>query len=98
MDNNDFNIVFFKENNNLFNKDFSELYRRVFLYNVKETMKIIRKSNKKLTYKVRQIVLLIIRLKNRLFIKATRLLYRILIVIKSAYTLLSQFNPFKSRH
>ena len=98
MDNNDFNIVFFKENNNLFNKDFSELYRRVFLYNVKKTMKIIRKSNKKLTYKVRQIVLLIIRLKNRLFIKATRLLYRILIVIKSAYTLLSQFNPFKSRH
>jgi len=89
VDNNDFNIVFFKENNNLFNKDFSELYRRVFLYNVKETMKIIRKSNKKLTYKVRQIVLLIIRLKNRLFIKATRLLYYILIIVNKAYIFFS---------
>ena len=98
MDNNDFNIVFFKENNNLFNKDFSELYRRMFLHNIKKVRKLAYKRSENLIYKVNQIVLFTIPHKNRLSIKATRLLYRILIVIKSAYTLLSQYSPFKSRH
>jgi len=61
----------------------------VFLYNIKEAMKIIYKSNEKLTYKTRQIILFLILLKNRLLIKAIRLLYYIYIVIKSVYTLLS---------
>jgi hypothetical protein len=52
-------------------------------------MKIVRKSGENLTYKVGQIVLFIILLKNRLFIEATRLPCRILIVVKGAYTLLS---------
>jgi len=81
--------LFFNEDNDLINKDLSKLHRRVFLYNVKEAVKIVYKSSEKLIYKTRQIVLFIILLKNRLFIKATRLPCRILIVIKSAYTLLS---------
>jgi len=66
-----------------------ELYRRVFLHNAKEARKVARRGGQKLTYKVGQIVLLAILLKNRLSIEATRLPCRILTVIKEAYTLLS---------
>jgi hypothetical protein len=50
---------------------------------------MVCKGGKKLTYKVGQIVLLTIPLKNHLSVEATRLLYCILMVIKGAYTLLS---------
>jgi len=70
----------------------------MFLHNVREAVKIVCKGSEKLTYKTGQIVLLTIPLKNRLSVKAIRLLYRILIVIKGAYTLLSQYSPLKGRH
>jgi hypothetical protein len=66
-----------------------ELYRRVLTHNAKETEKIVHKGGEKLIYKAGQIVLLTIPLKNRLTIEATRLPYRILTIIKGAYTLLS---------
>jgi hypothetical protein len=66
-----------------------ELHRRVLTHNAKEAEKIVRKGSKKLIYKAGQIVLLTIPLKNRLTIEATRLPYRILTIIKGAYTLLS---------
>ena len=75
-----------------------ELYHRVFLHNAKEAGKLARKGGETLTYKVDQIVLLAIPPKNRLFVEATRLPCRILIVIKGAYTLLSQHSPLKGRH
>ena len=59
---------------------------------------MVRKGGEKLTYKAGQIVLFAIPLKNRLFVEATRLPYRILTVVKGVYTLLSQFGPFKGRH
>jgi hypothetical protein len=61
----------------------------VFLYNIKEAIKIVYKGSKKLIYKIRQIILFIILLKNRLSVEATRLPCYILTVIKGAYTLLS---------
>jgi hypothetical protein len=67
----------------------SELHRRVFLHNAKEAGKLARKGGETLTYKVGQIVLFVIPPKNRLFVEATRLPCRILIVVKGAYTLLS---------
>jgi hypothetical protein len=76
----------------------SELHRRVFLHNAKEAGKLARKGGKTLTYKVGQIVLLAIPPKNRLSIEATRLPYRILTLVKGAYTLLSQYGPLKGRH
>jgi hypothetical protein len=76
----------------------SELHRRVFLHNAKEARKLARKGGETLTYKVGQIVLFAIPPKNRLSIEATRLPYRILTVIKGAYTLLSQHSPLKGRH
>jgi hypothetical protein len=57
-----------------------ELHRRVFLHNAKETRKLAQKGGKTLSYKVGQIVLAIPP-KNRLSIEATRLPYRILIVV-----------------
>jgi hypothetical protein len=75
-----------------------ELYRWVFLHNAKEAGKLAQKGGKTLTYIIGQIVLLTIPPKNRLSIKATRLPCRILIVIKGAYTLLSQHGPLKGRH
>ena len=71
----------------------SELYRRVFLYNTKEARKLTKKRSQTLTYKVSQIVLLMILLKNRLSVGATHLPCRILTVVKDAYTLLSQYSP-----
>jgi hypothetical protein len=68
------------------------------LYNTKEAKKIVYKGNKKLIYKAGKIVLFAILLKNRLIIEATCLLCRILIIIKGAYTLLSQYSPLKGRH
>jgi hypothetical protein len=65
------------------------------LYNTKEARKLARKRGETLTYKVGQIVLLAILLKNRLSIEATRLPCRILTVVKGAYTLLSQHSPLK---
>ena len=59
---------------------------------------MVYKGGKKLTYKVGQIILLAIPLKNRLSAEATRLPCRILMVIKGAYTLLSQHSPLKGRH
>ena len=76
----------------------SELHRRVFLHNAKKAGKLARKGGETLTYKVGQIVLLAIPPKNRLSVEATRLPYRILIVVKGAYTLLSQYSPLKGRH
>jgi hypothetical protein len=76
----------------------SELHRRVFLYNAKEAGKLARKGGETLTYKVSQIVLLTIPLKNRLSIEAARLPCHILTVVKRAYTLLSQHSPLKGRH
>jgi hypothetical protein len=76
----------------------SELYRRVRTHNTKEAKKIVYKGNKKLIYKAGKIVLFAILLKNRLIIEATCLLCRILIIIKGAYTLLSQYSPLKGRH
>ena len=67
----------------------SELHRRVFLYNAKEARKLVRKGGETLTYIIGQIILLAIPPKNRLSIEATRLLCRILTVVKGAYTLLS---------
>jgi hypothetical protein len=61
----------------------------VFLYNAKEARKLAWKGGEILAYKVGQIILLVIPLKNRLSIEATRLPCRILTVIKGAYTLLS---------
>ena len=89
MDSGDFDEALSDEDNDLINEDLLELHRRVFLHNDREAVKIVRKGGKKLTYKVEQIVLFIIPLKNRLSVEATRLPYRILIVIKGAYTLLS---------
>jgi len=66
-----------------------KLYYQVFLYNTKEARKLAYKRGENLIYKAGQIVLLTIPYKNRLLIKATRLPYYILIVIKGAYTLLS---------
>jgi hypothetical protein len=86
------------EDNNLINEDLLELHRRVFLHNAREAVKIVRKSGEKLTYEAGQIVLLTIPLKNRLSVEATRLPYRILTVVKGAYTLLSQYSPLKGRH
>jgi len=87
--NNDFNILFSLKDDDV-DPDYMllKLYRRVLTYNIKEVKKIIRKSSEKLTYKTGQIVLFTIPLKNRLIIKATRLPCRILIIVKSAYTLL----------
>ena len=76
----------------------SELYRRVFLYNVKEARKLARRGGENLIYEAGQIVLFTIPHKNRLSVEATRLLCRILTVVKSAYTLLSQYSPLKGRH
>jgi len=76
----------------------SELHRWVFLYNAKEARKLARKGSETLIYEVGQIVLFAILPKNRLFIEATRLPYRILTMIKGAYTLLSQYGPLKGRH
>jgi hypothetical protein len=76
----------------------SELHHWVFLHNAKEARKLVRKGGETLTYIVGQIVLLAIPPKNRLSIEATRLLYRILTVVKGAYTLLSQYSPLKGRH
>ena len=59
---------------------------------------MVYKGGAKLTYKVGQIVLLIILCKNRLSIEAIYLLYCILTVVKGAYTLLSQHSPLKGRH
>jgi hypothetical protein len=98
VDSSDSDEALSDEDNDLINEDLSELHRRVFLYNTRETVKIVRKGSEKLTYKVGQIVLFVILLKNRLSIKAIRLLYRIPIVVKDAYTLLSQYSPLKSRH
>ena len=75
-----------------------ELYRLVFLHNAKEAGKLAWKRGETLTYKVGQIVLLAISPKNRLLVEATRLPYRILTVVKGAYTLLSQYSPLKGRH
>ena len=75
-----------------------KLHRRVFLYNVKEARKLAKKGGETLTYKVGQIVLLVIPLKNRLFIEATCLPCRILTIVKGAYTLLSQYSSLKGRH
>ena len=50
---------------------------------------MVYKGSKKLIYKARQIILFAISLKSRLSTEATHLPYRILIVIKGAYTLLS---------
>jgi hypothetical protein len=76
----------------------SELYRRVLAYNAKEAEKMVRKGDEKLIYEAGQIVLLAIPLKNRLTIEATRLPFRILTIVKGAYTLLSQYGPLKGRH
>jgi hypothetical protein len=86
--NNNSNVL---SNDNEVNPNYilSELHRRVFLYNAKEARKLARKRGETLTYKVGQIVLLAIPPKNRLSIKATRLPYRILIIVKGAYILLS---------
>jgi hypothetical protein len=81
-----------------FNYILSELHRRVFLYNIKEARKLARKGGETLTYEVGQIVLFTIPLKNRLSVEATRLPCRILTVVKRAYTLLSQYSPFRGRH
>ena len=70
----------------------------MFLYNIKEAIKIVYKGSEKLIYKAGQIILLIIPLKNRLSAEATRLPCRILTVVKGAYTLLSQHGPLKGRH
>ena len=70
----------------------------MFLHNAKEAGKLAWKRGETLTYEVGQIVLLAILLKNRLLVEATRLPYRILIVVKGAYTLLSQYSPLKGRH
>jgi hypothetical protein len=51
VDNSDFNKALSDEDNNLINKDLLELYRRVFLYNAREAIKIIYKDSEKLTYK-----------------------------------------------
>jgi hypothetical protein len=67
----------------------SELHRRVFLHNAKEAGKLARKGGETLTYEVGQIVLLAIPPKNRLLVEVTCLPYRILTVVKGAYTLLS---------
>jgi hypothetical protein len=75
-----------------------ELHHRVFLHNAKEAGKLAWKGGETLTYKVGQIVLLAIPPKNRLSVEAIRLPCRILIVIKGAYTLLSQHGPLKGRH
>ena len=73
------------------NEDYilSELHRRMFLYNVKKAGKLVCKRGENLIYKAGQIVLFTIPHKNRLLIKATRLPYGILTVIKSAYILFS---------
>jgi hypothetical protein len=76
----------------------SELHRPVFLHNAKEAGKLAWKRGETLTYEVGQIVLLAISPKNRLLVEATRLPYRILTVVKGAYTLLSQYSPLKGRH
>jgi hypothetical protein len=89
VDSGDSNKALSNEDNNLINKDLLELYCRVFLYNARKATKMVYKGSKKLIYKVGQIVLLTIPLKNRLSAKATYLPYCILIVIKGAYTLLS---------
>jgi hypothetical protein len=75
-----------------------ELYRRVFLYNIKEARKLARRGGENLIYEAGQIVLLVIPHKNRLSVEATRLPCRILTVIKGAYTLFSQYGPLKGRH
>jgi hypothetical protein len=98
VDNNkDFNVLL---NDNKVDPNYMllELYYWVFLYNAKEARKLAWKGGKTLTYIVGQIVLLAIPLKNRLSIKATRLLCRILTVVRGAYTLLSQYGPLKGCH
>jgi hypothetical protein len=98
VDSGDSDEVLSQEDNDLIDEDLSELYRRVFLHNAREAMKMVCKGGEKLTYKVGQIVLLAIPLKNRLSAEATRLPCRILTVVKGAYTLLSQYGPLKGRH
>jgi hypothetical protein len=75
-----------------------ELYYQMFLYNVKEAGKLARRGGENLIYEAGQIILLMIPHKNRLLVEATYLPYRILTVIKGAYTLLSQYGPLKGRH
>jgi hypothetical protein len=89
VDSGDSNKVLSQEDNDLINEDLLEFHRRVFLYNAREAMKMVYKSGEKLTYKVGQIILFAIPLKNRLSAEATCLPCRILMVVKGAYTLLS---------
>jgi hypothetical protein len=94
VDGDDFDKALSDEDNDFINEDLLELYCRVFLYNAREAVKIVCKDSEKLIYKAGQIVLLTILLKNRLSIKAIYLPCYILIVVKGAYILLSQYSPF----
>ena len=97
--NNRANILPEREETNI-NEDYMllELYHWVFLHNAKEAGKLARKGGENLIYKAGQIVLLTIPYKNRLLVEATRLPCRILMVVKGAYTLLSQYGPLKGRY
>ena len=72
-----------------------ELTRWVVAQNTINATKLAAKGGANKTYSIGQIVSLVIPLKNRLLVEATRLPYRVLKVTKGAYTLLSFYGQLQ---
>ena len=75
-----------------------ELTRRVTIKNIVNATKYTARGGANLIYSIGQIVSLTIPPKNRLLVEASRLLCRVLKIIKGAYTLLSLHSQLKGLH